>query len=121
MSLATRQDQSCRFAAHTSISAPRDLFVILRDHYHEDELLVKFWEDVNRVPSWVRWDQIQKGQEVFSRYGAPALTGLAFQSLLGGMVRGSNSFRLIDRLTFSFRGRQELWKRFRELVWIPPT
>lgn len=34
----------------------------------------------------VDWEQIARGQDVFYRYGGPALTGLCFQSLLGGMV-----------------------------------
>lgn len=31
------------------------------------------------------WDQIARGQDVFYRYGGANLTGLAYQSLLGGM------------------------------------
>lgn len=65
----------------------RDLFTLLRDHALEDEILKQFWIEVNTVPHWVSWEQIKRGQEVFYRYGGPALTGLAFQSLLGGMVR----------------------------------
>lgn len=63
----------------------RDLFRLLRDHALEDEILKRFWTEVNTVPHWVSWEQIERGQEVFYRYGGPALTGLAFQSLLGGM------------------------------------
>lgn len=65
----------------------RDLFVLLRDHALEDKILYQLWTDVTTVPSWVCWEQIQRGQDVFYRYGGPALTGLAFQSLLGGMVQ----------------------------------
>ncbi|KAL8927156.1 MAG: hypothetical protein Q9172_001480 [Xanthocarpia lactea] len=64
----------------------RDLYVLLRDHALADEALGQLWTESNAVPSWVCWDQIERGQEVFYRYGGPALTGLAFQSLLGGMV-----------------------------------
>ena len=64
---------------------PRDLYAILRDHAETDELLRRFWRDVTSVPSWVDWDQIQRGQDVFYRYGGACLTGLAYQSLLGGM------------------------------------
>ena len=45
----------------------------------------KLWDQVNTVPDWVDWEQIQRGQDTFYRYGAAAITGLAFQSLLGGM------------------------------------
>ncbi|PQE04842.1 tat pathway signal sequence protein [Rutstroemia sp. NJR-2017a BBW] len=65
----------------------RDLYELLRDSAAEDEDLGKLWEEVNTVPSWVDWEQIERGQEVFYRYGGAILTGikLAYQSLLGGM------------------------------------
>lgn len=63
----------------------RDLYLLLRDHAADDNVLGALWEEVNTVPSWVDWAQIARGQEVFYRYGGPCLTGLAFQSLLGGM------------------------------------
>jgi len=64
----------------------RDLFILLRDNAEKDEKLGELWKQVNTVPDWVDWDQIARGQEVFYRYGGPSLTGLAYQSLLGGMV-----------------------------------
>jgi len=68
------------------VSEPqRDLYVLLREHANDDEVLCKLWSEVTTVPSWVCWDQITRGQDCFYRYGGPALTGLAFQSLLGGM------------------------------------
>lgn len=66
-------------------SPPRDLYVILRDHAETDELLQRFWKEVTTVPPWVDWEQIKRGQDVFYRYGGANLTGLAYQSLLGGM------------------------------------
>ncbi|KAJ9623547.1 hypothetical protein H2203_005809 [Taxawa tesnikishii (nom. ined.)] len=73
----------------SNVEAPkapkRDLYAILRDNAHTDETLSRFWREVNTVPEWVDWDQIARGQDVFYRYGAANLTGLAYQSLLGGM------------------------------------
>ena len=63
-----------------------DLVSTLRDNVNNDSVLNQLWEEVSSVPSWVCWDQISRGQDCFYRYGGPALTGLAFQSLLGGMV-----------------------------------
>ncbi|CAK3988438.1 hypothetical protein DOTSEDRAFT_67581 [Lecanosticta acicola] len=63
----------------------RDLYKILQEHKDEDELLGRFWDEVSTVPEWVDWEQIQRGQDVFYRYGGACLTGLAYQSLLGGM------------------------------------
>jgi hypothetical protein len=64
---------------------PRDLYAVLKDNVEGDELLQEFWTEVNTVPDWVDWAQIERGQDVFYRYGGACLTGLAYQSLLGGM------------------------------------
>ncbi|KAJ4356297.1 uncharacterized protein N0V89_004328 [Didymosphaeria variabile] len=63
----------------------RDLYILLRDNHKSDSKLQELWDEVNTVPPWVDWVQIQRGQDVFYRYGGPALTGLTYQSLLGGM------------------------------------
>ncbi|KIW96340.1 uncharacterized protein Z519_03409 [Cladophialophora bantiana CBS 173.52] len=63
----------------------RDLYVLLRDHHSSHPKLQELWDEVTTVPSWVDWAQICRGQDVFYRYGAATLTGLAYQSLLGGM------------------------------------
>ncbi|KAL8874512.1 MAG: hypothetical protein Q9174_000150 [Haloplaca sp. 1 TL-2023] len=102
---------------HSADSKPvkRDLYVLLRDHALEDEVLERFWTDVNKVPPWVCWNQIERGQQVFYRYGGPALTGLAFQSLLGGMVNCSIP-DLCDNADDFLRGRQGLSKHLDEQV-----
>ena len=66
-------------------SPKRDLYAILKEHKDGDELLERFWREVTTVPPWVDWEQISRGQDVFYRYGGANLTGLAYQSLLGGM------------------------------------
>ncbi|KAH7090579.1 hypothetical protein FB567DRAFT_465862 [Paraphoma chrysanthemicola] len=63
----------------------RDLYALLKEHHASNPKLEQLWQEVNTVPDWVDWDQIARGQDVFYRYGGPALTGLTFQSLLGGM------------------------------------
>ncbi|KAL2705597.1 hypothetical protein AAEP93_000847 [Penicillium crustosum] len=45
---------------------------------------VAIWEEVNAVPEWVDWTQIERGQEFLHRYLIPNLTGLALQGFLGG-------------------------------------
>ena len=47
----------------------RDLYILLRENAHNDEILGKLWAEVNTVPSWVDWEQIARGQDVFYRYG----------------------------------------------------
>ncbi|EKG10979.1 hypothetical protein MPH_11982 [Macrophomina phaseolina MS6] len=63
----------------------RDLYALLCENKDKDEKLAQLWQQVNTVPEWVDWEQIKRGQDVFYRYGSAALTGLAYQSLLGGM------------------------------------
>ena len=68
------------------IVAKRDLYISLRENAQSDPLLGQLWAEAHAVPEWVDWGKVARGQDVFYRYGGPALTGLAFQSLLGGMV-----------------------------------
>lgn len=83
------QDDSLDYGkADQTVTVPkRDLYSLLRDNAGTDAVLGELWAEANRVPPWVNWDQVARGQDVFYRYGGPALTGLAFQSLLGGLVR----------------------------------
>lgn len=67
------------------IPPQRDLYLLLRDNQASDPKLAELWKEVNTIPDWVDWKQIERGQDVFYRYGGPALTGLTYQSLLGGM------------------------------------
>ncbi len=75
-------------SAPKSTTSKRDLFVVLRDNRHKHPKLQEFWDEITTPPLWVDWDQIKRGQEVFYRYGGATLTGLAYQSLLGGMGAG---------------------------------
>lgn len=95
----------------------RDLFILLRDHALEDEVLQELWTEVNEIPCWVCWEQIERGQEVFYRYSGPALTGLAFQSLFGGMVDGHPKRSFLNHADDSLRVRLELSKLFPGPVW----
>ncbi|KAJ5134804.1 hypothetical protein N7526_006169 [Penicillium atrosanguineum] len=51
----------------------KDLYGLLRDHVDEDPKLQELWTQVNTVPEWVDWEQIQRGQDIFFRYGLPIL------------------------------------------------
>ncbi|KAJ5266596.1 hypothetical protein N7478_009404 [Penicillium angulare] len=73
----------------------KDLYGLLRDHKDEDPKLSELWNQVNTVPAWVDWDQIQRGQDMFFRYGLPILNTLSFESLLGGM----GATRVVETLT----------------------
>ncbi|KAI0973129.1 hypothetical protein F4678DRAFT_428021 [Xylaria arbuscula] len=63
----------------------RDLYESIQEYASKDEKIGRLWNEVNTVPAWVDWDQIERGQRVFFRYGGPAINTLTFLSLLGGM------------------------------------
>ncbi|KAJ5958062.1 uncharacterized protein N7479_005212 [Penicillium vulpinum] len=73
----------------------KDLYGLLRDHAEEDPKLNELWTEINTIPQWVDWDQIQRGQDVFFRYGVPILNVLGFESLLGGM----GAMRVVETLS----------------------
>lgn len=80
-----RECQKNASSQETVIKPKRDLYILLRDNAQSDPVLSQLWTEAHTVPSWVDWASVARGQDVFYRYGGPALTGLAFQSLLGGM------------------------------------
>ncbi|KAE9568498.1 hypothetical protein CGCF415_v002992 [Colletotrichum fructicola] len=65
-------------------SPHRDLYALLKDNASSDEILGKLWTEINTIPDWVDWAQIERGQKVFVRYAGPAIFSLTFQSLVGG-------------------------------------
>lgn len=54
----------------------RDLFVLLQQHAANDHKLQTLWDQVTSVPDWVDWGQIERGQEVFYRYGMANLSAV---------------------------------------------
>ncbi|KAJ5586696.1 uncharacterized protein N7459_002461 [Penicillium hispanicum] len=72
----------------------KDLYNILQDHVDEDPKYQELWAQINTVPAWVDWAQIQRGQDVFFRYGLPILN--VFRKLTRRNVRIPHSLeRLI--------------------------
>ncbi|KAI9885090.1 MAG: hypothetical protein M1823_003101 [Watsoniomyces obsoletus] len=80
-----RTTSSSKDGESSDVPPKRDMYALLSQFAPKDEKLGQLWQEVNKIPEWVDWDQIQRGQDVFYRYGGAALTGLAYQSLLGGM------------------------------------
>lgn len=72
-----------------------DFYGILKEHTSSDPTLQRLWDEVNTVPPWVDWAQIERGQKVFYRYAGPSIVSLTFHSLLGGM----GSRRIVETLT----------------------
>ena len=55
----TPEDEQTRID-ESSKSYPRDLFALLEQHHMEDETLNRLWNEVNFVPKWVDWKQIER-------------------------------------------------------------
>ncbi|KAF2966513.1 hypothetical protein GQX73_g7050 [Xylaria multiplex] len=72
------------------------LYELIQEYAPSDEKIRRLWIEVNTVPEWVDWDQIERGQKIFFRYGGPAISSLTFLSLLGGMG-GARTVETLDR------------------------
>lgn len=59
----------------------KDLYALLKAHADEDPRLKELWTQVNTVPDWVDWEQIQRGQDVFFRYGLPILNAVSLRKI----------------------------------------
>jgi ribosomal protein S28E/S33 len=60
-----------------------DMFATLEVSRHHDETLKKFWTQVNTVPDWVNWEQLERGQRFFYRYALGNIIGFALQGFVG--------------------------------------
>lgn len=95
----------------------KDLYTLLHKHRHDDGTLSALWDQVNTVPSWVDWAQIERGQRVFYRYALPFIISLTFQSLLGGMGSSRVSHTLSKTGGFSGRiSRKRLLDTFQHVL-----
>ncbi|KAK1481237.1 tat pathway signal sequence [Colletotrichum cuscutae] len=56
----------------------RDLYALLRDNADADAVLGKLWTEINTIPPWVDWAQIERGQQVFLRYAAPTIFAVTY-------------------------------------------
>ena len=60
-----------------------DLYHQLEHLHTSDPILENFWQITRRIPPWVDWEQLGRGQAVCKRYAIPMLIGLAFQGFAG--------------------------------------
>ncbi|KAM0703981.1 hypothetical protein Q7P35_008987 [Cladosporium inversicolor] len=60
-----------------------DLYSVFGAGSRVDPVLAKLWSDVNSVPEWVDWSQLERGQRVFHRYILASITGFILQGFIG--------------------------------------
>ncbi|TPX13146.1 uncharacterized protein E0L32_006346 [Thyridium curvatum] len=58
----------------------RDYYELLKENAHRDEKLRELWDQVNTVPEWVDWEQIERGQKVFYRYAGAVVVAVSVKS-----------------------------------------
>lgn len=97
----------------------RDYYSLLKTHRASHPTLTRLWTELNTVPAWVDPAQLARGQEVFYRYAGPAVVGLTFQSLLGGM----GGYRVVETLSrtggFGVRvARRRLLETFQHILLV---
>ncbi|KAK4162201.1 hypothetical protein QBC43DRAFT_321989 [Cladorrhinum sp. PSN259] len=98
-------------------SSPRDHLSLLLSHHSSDPILSQFWSELTTLPDWVSLPQLHRAQRVFYRYLAPNITGLSFQSLLGGLASPSVSSVLSQTNGFSSNAaRRRLLQTFQHLL-----
>ncbi|OTB03377.1 hypothetical protein M426DRAFT_12528 [Hypoxylon sp. CI-4A] len=96
LSISSRTEPTKDSSPQAGKKAQGDLYKMLQTHASSDEKVKKLWDEINTIPPWVDWAQIERGQKVFYRYGGPAFTALTFLSLLGGMGSG-RTVETLDR------------------------
>jgi hypothetical protein len=52
------------------------LFALLQHNVAKDHKLQRLWDQVTTVPDLVDWKQIERGQEIFYRYGMANLSAV---------------------------------------------
>ena len=62
---------------HGSGEGQRDVYALLKEHAHEDEILGQLWREVSTVPEWVDWDQIHRGQRLVYQFSGQILVGVS--------------------------------------------
>lgn len=77
--------------------AKMDMYAILQANHEHDETLSKFWAEVNTIPDWVDWVQLQRGQRFFYRYALGNLIGFAFQGFVGENSASSSVVEVLLR------------------------
>lgn len=55
-----------------------DMYALLRDNHDKNEALEALWKQVTTIPDWVDWEQIDRGQRVYYRYGQPMTIAVSF-------------------------------------------
>ncbi|RAL02053.1 oxygenase MpaB family protein [Aspergillus ibericus CBS 121593] len=96
---------------------PNDLYVLLRDHRGDDEILAQFWAEVNTVPDWVNWEQLARAQRFFYRYAIANIVGFALQGFVAENSAAPGVVEVLVR-TGGFSTRMLLGRLLSTFQWL---
>ncbi|PWY75124.1 transcriptional regulator [Aspergillus heteromorphus CBS 117.55] len=96
---------------------PNDLYVLLRDHRGDDDVLTEFWTEVNTVPAWVDWEQLARGQRFFYRYAIANMVGFALQGFVAENSAAPGVIEVLVR-TGGFSTRMLLGRLLETFQWL---
>lgn len=88
---------------------PVDDYSLLEQTHTIDPTLDKLWTQINTVPSWVDWAQIERGQKFFYRYALANIVGFAFQGFIGESTVAESAVEVLVR-TGGFSIRMMLYR-----------
>ncbi|OOF92795.1 hypothetical protein ASPCADRAFT_174695 [Aspergillus carbonarius ITEM 5010] len=94
-----------------------DLYALLRDHRGDDDILAKFWAEVNTVPDWVNWEQLARAQRFFYRYAIANIVGFALQGFVAENSAAPGVVEVLVR-TGGFSTRMLLGRLLETFQWL---
>ncbi|GAB7336394.1 hypothetical protein MBLNU13_g09115t2 [Cladosporium sp. NU13] len=95
----------------------KDLFATLCDHHASCEILAAFWDETCKVPEWVDWDQIARGQRFFYKHMAANFVGFALQGFMGENTTTASTAEVLVK-TGGFSTRVLLRRLLETFQWL---
>ncbi|KAI1875819.1 uncharacterized protein JN550_002105 [Neoarthrinium moseri] len=94
-----------------------DFYQILVENHQHDSVLAELWTELQTVPDWVDWDQLERGQRFFYRYAAANIMGFALQGFVGENSAASGVVEVLVR-TGGFSTRVLLHRLLETFQWL---
>ncbi|KAI8953295.1 hypothetical protein F4801DRAFT_538242 [Xylaria longipes] len=94
-----------------------DLYQLLAENHESHDNLQDFWKQLHKVPDWVDWGQLERGQRFFYRYAAANLMGFALQGFVGENSAASGVVEVLVR-TGGFSTRVLLHRLLETFQWL---
>lgn len=63
--LVVLQATKVRVKIEGNVTVSKDLCEMLKEHHQNSHILGEFWTEINFVPEWVDWAQIERAQKFF--------------------------------------------------------